>query len=118
MAREPWHTGVRMQMICSRDARLQSDAIRRAYTRCAAIRRNQARVHEMCCNQAQSGARTRDVWLLWRMHNVLIEPTVKHLAAHAAFDIQRHAARCVDKTADTAQSRREPLLLEEVPDET
>jgi hypothetical protein len=72
----------------------------------------------MRCNQAQSGARTRDVWLLWRMHYVLFEPTVKHLAAHAAFDIQRCAARCVDKTADTAQSRRQPLLLEEVPDET
>jgi hypothetical protein len=72
----------------------------------------------MRCNQAQSGAHTRDVWLLWRMHNVLFEPTVKHLAAHATFDIQRRAARCVDKTADTAQSRRQPLLLEEVPDET
>jgi hypothetical protein len=82
----------------------------------------------MCCNQTQSGARTRDVLqsgartrdvrLLWRMHNVLFEPTVKHLAAHAAFDIQRRAARCVDKAADTAESRRQPLLLEEVPDET
>ena len=48
MAREPGHTGVRMQMRCSRDAR-------------AAIRRNQAHVHEMRCNQTQSGARTRDV---------------------------------------------------------
>ena len=52
------------------------------------------------------------------MHNVLFESTVKHLAAHAAFHIQRRAAVGVDKTADTAQSRRQPLLLEEVPDET
>ena len=29
MAREPGHTGVRMQMRRSRDARLQSDAIKR-----------------------------------------------------------------------------------------
>jgi hypothetical protein len=61
MAREPGHTGVCMPMRRSRGARLQSDAIRRTYTRCAAIRRNQAHVHEMCCNQAQSGARTRDM---------------------------------------------------------